>query len=251
MNEQQTTSTVAEQAAAAATTAAAATPAAAVATNDGPRERILQLGEPRLGDAECVALVLRTGCRGAPAEQLATRLLRRFGGIPGLAAASLRQVAAEPGVGLVRAAALAAAFGLARRLGEARFRPGSPVRSGGDVARIVRDSARGSRRESFFALLLDARHRLLSMHTVSTGSVDAAPVHPREVFSPAIRDGAAAVVVAHNHPSGDPTPSPEDRAVTERLRAAGVLVGIELLDHLVVGAERYYSFAEEGFFALA
>lgn len=218
---------------------------------DGPRERILQLGEPRLGDGECIALVLRTGCRGATAEQLAMRLLRRFGGVSGLAAASLRQVAAEPGVGLVRAAALAAAFGLARRLGEARFRPGSPVRSGGDVARIVRDSSRGSRRESFFALLLDARHRLLSMHTVSTGSVDATPVHPREVFSPAIRDGAAAVVVAHNHPSGDPTPSAEDRAVTERLRSAGALVGIELLDHLVVGAERYYSFAEEGFFALA
>lgn len=246
MNEQQTITTMGQEVA-----AAPAVNAAAAVANDGPRERILQLGEPRLGDAECVALVLRTGCRGAPAEQLATRLLRRFGGIPGLAAASLRQVATEPGVGLVRAAALAAAFGLARRLGEARFRPGSPVRSGGDVARIVRDSAHGSRRESFFALLLDARHRLLSMHTVSTGSVDAAPVHPREVFSPAIRDGAAAVVVAHNHPSGDPTPSAEDRAVTERLRAAGVLVGIDLLDHLVVGAERYYSFAEEGFFALS
>lgn len=217
---------------------------------DGPRERILQLGEARLSDAECLALVLRTGCRGEPAEQLAARLLRRFGGVDGLAAASVRQVAAEAGVGPVRGAAIAAAFGLSRRLAEARFRPGSAMRSGGDVARIVRDSARGSRRESFFAVLLDARHRLLSLHTVSTGSIDAAPVHPREVFSPAIRDGAAAVVVAHNHPSGDPTPSPEDRAVTERLRAVAVLVGIDLLDHLVVGAERYYSFAEESFFPL-
>ena len=216
----------------------------------GPRERIQQLGEPRLSDAECLALVLRTGVRGQPVEQLASRLLREFGGLPGLAAASLRQTAALPGVGPVRASAVAAAFGLARRLAEAAFRPGTAVRSGADVARIVRDSARGSRRESFFAVLLDVRHRLLSLHTVSTGSVDAAPVHPREVFSPAIRDGAAAVVVAHNHPSGDPTPSAEDRQVTARLREVGVLVGIELLDHLVVGAERYYSFAEESYYAM-
>jgi DNA repair protein RadC len=181
---------------------------------------------------------------------VAHRLLRRFGGLAGIAAASLREVAAEPGVGIVRAAALAAAFGLSRRLGEATFRPGSLVRSGGDVARLVRDSTRGSRRESFHVVLLDARHRLLGMHLVSLGAVDSTPVHPREVFSPAIRDTATAVVVAHNHPSGDPTPSPEDRAVTDRLRAAGELVGIELVDHLVVGVERYYSFAEESFFVV-
>jgi len=214
----------------------------------GPRERIQQLGEQRLGDAECVGLILRTGGRGESAEQVATRLFRRFGGLPGLAGASLREIANEPGVGPVRAAALCAAFGLARRLAEAAMCPGTAVRSGGDVARIVRDSARGLRRESFFAVLLDVRHRILGIHVVSTGGIDAAPVHPREVFSPAIRDGAAAVVVAHNHPSGDPTPSAEDRAVTERLRDVGVLVGIQMLDHLVVGSERFYSFAEESFF---
>lgn len=216
----------------------------------GPRERILQLGEPRLSDAECVALILRTGVRGEPVDLLAQRLLRRFGGLPGLATASLRETAAEPGVGAVRAAALGAAFGLARRLAEAAFRPGTVVRNGGDAARIVRDSARGSRRESFFVVLLDVRHRVMSLQVVSTGSVEATPVHPREVFSPAIRDGAAAVVVAHNHPSGDPSSSAEDRLVTDRLRDVGVLVGITLLDHLVVGAERYYSFAEEAFFPL-
>jgi len=217
----------------------------------GPRERIQQLGEPRLSDAECVALILRTGARGEAAEQLAQRLLRRFHGLPGLATASLRELAAERGVGPVRASALGAAFGLARRLGEAALRPGTVVRHGGDVARVVRDSARGSRRESFFAVLLDVRHRLMAVHVVSTGSIDGTPVHPREVFSPAIRDGAAAVIVAHNHPSGDPAPSAEDRLVTDRLRDVGRLVGIDLLDHLVVGGERYYSFAEEGFFAFA
>lgn len=221
------------------------------AARHGPRERILQLGEPRLSDAECVALILRTGARGEQAEQVAQRLLRRFHGLPGLAVASVRELAGERGVGPVRAAALGAAFGLARRLAEAALRPGTHVRGGGDVARVVRDTARGSRRESFFAVLLDVRHRVLAMHVVSTGSIDQAPVHPREVFSAAIRDGAAAIVVAHNHPSGDASPSAEDRLVTERLRDSGRLVGIELLDHLVVGAERYYSFADEAFFPFA
>ncbi len=208
-------------------------------------------GTERGAGRRCVALILRTGARGELAEQVAQRLLRRFHGLPGLAGASLRELSAERGLGPVRAAALGAAFGLARRLGEAELRPGTVVRHGGDVARVVRDSARGSRRESLFAVLLDARHRLLSLHVVSTGGIDAAPVHPREVFSPAIRDGAAAVVVAHNHPSGDPAPSVEDRLVTDRLRDAGRLLGIELLDHLVVGAERYYSFADEAFFPFA
>jgi DNA repair protein RadC len=157
-------------------------------------------------------------------------------------------MAAERGVGPVRAAALAASFGLGRRLAEAALRPGTPVHDGSDVARLVRDTARGSRRESFYLVLLDVRHRVMAVHVVSMGSIESAPVHPREVFSLAIRDGAVAVVVAHNHPSGDPAPSAEDRAVTDRLHAAGRLLGVEVLDHLVVGAARYYSFAAEAYF---
>jgi DNA repair protein RadC len=210
----------------------------------GPRERILQVGEPRLSDAECIALLLRTGRRGESAEAMAQRLLLRFGGLGQLAGAQVREVAQEPGVGAVRAAAIGAAFGLARRLAERRFRPGIMLRDGGDVARVVLESARGTRRESFFLLLVDNRHRILGLRVVSTGGLAAAPVHPREVFSPAIREGAAAVVVAHNHPSGDPAPSAEDREVTERLRQAGELIGIEVLDHVVVGHERYFSFAD-------
>ncbi|MFN9948504.1 MAG: RadC family protein [Planctomycetota bacterium] len=216
----------------------------------GPRERLCQLGEARLGDAECLALRLRTGRRGEPAEAMAQRLLRRFGGLPGLAVAEVRELAEAPGVGPVRAAAMRAAFGLARRLAEAALRAGLPVRGGGDVARLVRDSVRGSGQESFFAIPLDRRHRVLSVRIVATGGVDSVGAHPRDVFAPAIRDGAAALVVAHNHPSGDPTPSPQDRAVTERLGSAGQLLGIELLDHVVVGDVRYYSFADETFGAI-
>ncbi len=218
-------------------------------TRHGPRERIQQLGESRLSDAEALSLVLRTGTRDEPVEFTAQRLLRRFGGLPGLASASLREVAGQRGIGPVRAAALCAAFGLARRLGEAQFRPGVRVHSGLEVARIVRDSVRSLRQEAFFVALLDARHRLLSLQLISIGSLDATQVHPREVFGPAIRDGAVAVVVAHNHPSGDPSPSADDTRITERLRAVGTLLGIDLLDHVVVGGERYYSFATEQAYA--
>jgi DNA repair protein RadC len=216
-------------------------------TTYGPRERILHVGESRLSDSECLALILRTGRRGESSEQMGQRLLRDFGGLSDLASAKVREVAAIAGVGPVRAAALGAAFGLARRLMEVRYRPGVAVRSGGDVARVVLESARGSGRESFFALLLDGRHRILGLRLVSTGSLESAPVHPREVFAAAIREGAAAMVVAHNHPSGDPTPSVEDRMVTERLKQVGELVGIEVLDHVVVGQDRYYSFADESY----
>jgi DNA repair protein RadC len=210
----------------------------------GPREKILQLGEGRMSDAECVALILRVGQRGESVEQLAQRLLRDFGGLANLAAAEVREVAKVKGMGPARAASLGAAFGLARRLMESRLRPGIPVRGGGDVARVVLESVRHARRENFFALLLDARHRILSFRVVSVGSLESSLVHPREVFTAAVREGAAALVVAHNHPSGDATPSVEDREVTDRLREVGELMGIELLDHVVVGRERYYSFAD-------
>ena len=175
----------------------------------GPRERVLQLGEPRLSDAECLALVLRTGVKGEPAEQMAQRLLRQFGGLAGLAVRSVRELGAQ----------------------------------------VVRHTARGSRRENFFVVLLDVRSRVMALHQVSTGVVDSAPVHPREVFGPAVREAAVAVVIAHNHPSGDPSPSRQDHEVTDRLKSAGALLGIDVLDHVVVGTDRYYSFADEAFFA--
>jgi DNA repair protein RadC len=221
---------------------------AQVLVASGPRERILQFGEQRLSDAECLALVLRTGVRGEPAEQMAHRLLRSYGGLSGLSVRSVRELARE-GVGPVRAAALLGAFGLARRLSEEGFRPGTLVRHGGDVAQVVRHTARGSRRENFFVVLLDVRSRVMGLQQVSTGVVDSAPVHPREVFGPAVRESAVAVVIAHNHPSGDPSPSKQDHDVTQRLKAAGTLLGIDVLDHVVVGTDRYYSFADEAFFA--
>jgi len=119
------------------------------------------------------------------------------------------------------------------------------LRHAGDVVGLLRTFLADDPRERFAVVYLDGRHRPIAVHDATTGTAGQCPVHPREVFGPAVALSATAIVVAHNHPSGDPTPSAEDRAVTERLRAAGELLGIELLDHVVVGDERYFSFAEE------
>ncbi|HEX5051049.1 MAG TPA: JAB domain-containing protein [Planctomycetota bacterium] len=125
------------------------------------------------------------------------------------------------------------------------------VRHGGDIVGLLRSFLGDDPRERFAVVYLDTRHRPIAVHDAHTGTCDSSPVHPREVFGPAVALAATAVVVAHNHPSGDPTPSAGDRAVTERLRQAGELLGIPVLDHLVLGSERFYSFASEGFHVLA
>ena len=209
----------------------------------GPRERLLQFGEHRLSDVECLSLVLRKNGRRTSVEQSAQDLLRTFGGLADLSIRGIREIE-RCGVGPVSAAALVAAFGLARRIAEESVRPGTYVRHGGDVAKVVQQAARGSRRENFFIILLDVRRRVMGMHLVSTGIVDSALVHPREVFGPAVRDAAVSLVLAHNHPSGDPSPSAQDHEVTERLKRVGGLLGIEVVDHIIVGTESYYSFAE-------
>lgn len=125
------------------------------------------------------------------------------------------------------------------------------VRHAGDVVGLLRAFLGDDPRERFAVVYLDGRHRTIAVHDAHTGTAGSSPVHPREVFGPAVQLAAAAIVVAHNHPSGDPTPSPEDRMVTERLRQAGELLGIELLDHVVIGEDRYFSFAGETFHAYA
>jgi DNA repair protein RadC len=134
---------------------------------------------------------------------------------------------------------------LVRETADAPFPQPGTLHTGRDAVGLVRALLRADPRESFVAIYLDNRHRPLAVHRVSVGTCDSAPVHPREVYCPAVALACAAVVVAHNHPSGDPTPSPEDRLVTERLRRAGEVLGIELLDHVVLGEARYFSFAEQ------
>ena len=203
-------------------------------------------GPGALADAELLALILRTGDRRNDAWGLARSILERFGGLAGLAATPSASLEAMPGLGPAKSASLRASIEMARRLVDEPLVQGQPIRSPEDVQRHFRARLRGLRRESFHVLLLDGRHRLISTDEVSVGTLTASLVHPREVFREAIRCAAAALVLVHNHPSGDPSPSAEDRSVTERLRTAGVLLGIRVLDHVIVTAASYFSFREAG-----
>jgi DNA repair protein RadC len=213
---------------------------------DRPRERLIRNGAGSLADAELVALILRTGDHRHDAWALARGILERFGGLAGLAVTPSASLEAMPGLGPAKSASLRASIEMARRLVDEPLELGQPIRSPKDIQRHFRTRLRGLRRESFHVLLLDGRHRLISTDEVSVGTLTASLVHPREVFREAIRAAAAALVLVHNHPSGDPTPSAEDRSVTDRLRAAGRLLGIRVLDHVIVTAASYFSFREDG-----
>lgn len=211
----------------------------------GPRERLRERGIESLDDAELLALLLRTGARGRPAVELARELLGGAG-LHGLARAIPAELERQPGVGPAKAATLLAALEIGRRLAQRRLHTGDAIRGPEDVFRHFHARLRDAPHEQFHLLLLDGRHRLLREVMASRGTLTASLVHPREVFRPALREGAAALVVAHNHPSGDPAPSSEDREVTRRLVQAGALLGVPLLDHVVVAERGWVSLREQG-----
>jgi DNA repair protein RadC len=199
-----------------------------------PRERLIRLGPEALSEQELLACILGRGVRQESVLISAQRLLARFGSLRGLAEASVEQMNALHGIGPAKAVQLKAAVELARRVAlGAEGRPrvvDTPEAAGA----LVRPHLVDKRKEHFVALLLDNRHRLIRLAPIAIGSLSATLVHPREVFKEAIAASAAAILVAHNHPSGDPEPSEHDLEVTARLRAAGELLGIEVVDHLIV-----------------
>lgn len=211
---------------------------------DGPRERLARHGPSVLSEAELIALLLRTGVPGMDAMNVARLVLDRTGGLTSLARTPVCVLETIPGLGPAKAASLAATFEVARRLESEPLELSRPIRSPCDVERHFAPRVRSARRESFFVLLLDGRHRLIAEEEVSRGTLTSSLVHPREVFREAIRSAAGALVLVHNHPSGDPTPSAEDRSVTTRLAEAGRLLGIEVIDHVVVSNRGHYSFRE-------
>ena len=212
----------------------------------GPRERLAAQGPEVLSDAELLALLLGTGRRGNPALRVAEGLLDQHGGLAGLARAATGELRATPGVGPAKAATVLAALEVGRRLAGRRLLPGDPIRGPADVHRHFHPRLRDAPCERFLVLLLDGRHRVMREVQTSQGTLTASLVHPREVFRPALREAAAAVVLVHNHPSGDPTPSREDREITARLARAGALLGVPVLDHVVVAEQGYVSLREEG-----
>ena len=221
-------------------------PDPACRSKDGPRERLRRDGLAALSQTELIALVLRTGSPGAPAMRLAEALLHRFESLEGIAAAGHAELCGVSGLGPAKVASLRASFEIGSRLVRAPLVPGEKLGSPEAVFGHFRARLRHARQEIFYVLLLDSRHRLIGEVEVSRGSLNQSLVHPREVFAPALRESAAAILVLHNHPSGDPQPSREDHEVTRRLARAGEILGIRLLDHVVIGADDYASFARSG-----
>ena len=213
---------------------------------DPPRERLDSHGPEALSDCELLALLLRTGGRGASALVIASRILAHVGGLQGLANAGAPELALVSGVGPAKGATIRACLGLARRLASRRLTPGTVIRTPEDIHRHFHASLRDLRHERFLAVLLDGRQRVMRWELISQGTLTASLVHPREVFRPALREAAAALVLVHNHPSGDPTPSREDREITARLVRAGEILGVRVLDHVIIAERGYCSLREEG-----
>ena len=213
---------------------------------EGPRELLARRGPEALTDEQLIALLLRTGApgRGASAVDVGAGLLGSHGSLAGLDRASLRELRGARGLGPAKAASLKAAFELGRRLLAGDGRARARLSSSREVANHFTPRLFNLPREVFIAVLLNARNEPIREITVAVGCLTGSLVHPREVFQPAVRDSAAAVILVHNHPSGDPTPSPEDVQLTERLVEAGRILGIRVLDHVVVAQGGYASLME-------
>ena len=207
---------------------------------------MLREGPSALTDAQLLAILLRIGRPDASAVHVALELLDQIGGLERLSQLGIEELCRIRGIGTAKAAQLLAAVEVGKRALATPLSSGKPIRSSADVYAAYYPLLRDLRHEVFYLLLLDSKHTIIKDLTISKGSLTASLVHPREVFTTAVRESAAAVICLHNHPSGDPAPSPEDRLLTTRLQEAGDLLGIPLLDHLIIGDGQYVSFADQG-----
>jgi DNA repair protein RadC len=218
--------------------------------DERPRERLVKLGADALSEAQLLAIVLATGdaSSGQSALDLAMNLLHIFGNLRALDAATVAELCQTKGIGPAKAATMKAALELGKRLSgeplERKFKVTAPA----DLVNYFQPRLQHLRKEIFKAVLLDTKHQMLKAVSISEGSLSASLVHPREAFLPAIKESAAAVIFLHNHPSGDPTPSAEDKELTHRLAEVGRLVGITVLDHIIIGtgSPGYMSFRDAG-----
>ena len=217
--------------------------------SERPRERLMALGPEALSEQELLCCILGRGISGESVLVTAQRLLKQFRGLNGIGDASVEQLAQVHGVGQAKAVQLKASVELARRLSRPPDDHPRLVETAEAAAQLLRPALVDKKKEHFVALLLDSRHRLIRLSPIAVGSLSASLVHPRELFKEAITASAAAVIMAHNHPSGDPEPSEHDLVLTKRLVQAGRLLGIEVLDHMILASQGTVSLKARGVIA--
>ena len=212
-----------------------------------PQEKLMYSGVSSLSDVELLALILRTGTADKKVLQLADEVMTYTDNLSqDICSVDARELLNVDGIGVSKACSIVASMELARRVREPSLISGKTVTTAEDIAELYMNRMRGVKREHVQLFLLNTKCKIESEYTVSIGELNSADIHPREVYSVAIRRSAAAIIIAHNHPSGDPTPSNLDIAATKRLEAAGKIVGIKLLDHIIVGYDSYVSLRSEG-----
>lgn len=216
--------------------------------DERPRERLVQFGAGALSSAELLAILLRTGTPEMTAVQLAQHLLTTMGSLRAIASAKPAELAQVKGIGMAKAAQLLAAVELGRRIALEQMGEQPAITRPEDVYALLHAQLRDEKQEHVVVLLLNTKNRVMRQTVVTKGTLDSSLLHPREVFREAIRHGASSIILAHNHPSGDPTPSGDDIQVTRRLHQAGQIMGIELLDHVILGDGRWVSLKAQGVF---
>jgi len=210
----------------------------------GPRERLTQVGAEGLSEAELLALLISTGTRGRNVHELAQHLLATAGGLTAMARLTANSLAQVGGVGRAKASRIVAAFELGRRLAAVPLRPTNPIHSSRDIDAAFRPRLGERTEEVFLAVALDAKFRPISECIIAQGGSTTCSFSPADVYRTLIRDAAVAVVFVHNHPSGVPDPSPDDLIMTQRLLRCGHLLGVEVVDHVIIGREGYFSFKD-------
>lgn len=218
-----------------------------VPKTERPRERLLQFGASHLSNQELLAILLGSGTKKESVMGLSSRLLMHFEGLKLLSEATIEELLSIRGIGQAKGVTLLAALEVGKRIHQYKPEERYVIRSPEDGADYVMEEMRSLNQEHLVALFLNTKNQVIHQQTIFIGSLNASIVHPREIFREAVKRSAASVVCAHNHPSGDPSPSQEDIHVTRRLVEAGKIMGIELLDHLVIGNNRFISLKEKGY----
>jgi len=211
-----------------------------------PRERLLQHGPQFLTDAELLAIIIGTGNSGRTAVEIARSMLAQFGNLRNLKNASYAEMGQICGIGQAKYAKVRAALEMSVRLSREKVLPGKKIEKAQDIVDYYHNEMKDKKKELFHIILLDIRYQIIRDVLISMGSLSETTVHPREVMKEVVKESAAAVIFLHNHPSGDPKPSPQDLELTKRLCESCTMLGVKVLDHIIIGEECFYSFAQMG-----